>query len=320
MFAPTKTYRSWHRKVNKNQRRYAIVSALAASGSTALVMARGHRIESVPEIPLVVQDKSIVDLEKTSQAVKLLTSLHAYEDVVKAKNSKKIRAGKGKMRNRRYTQRRGPLIIYDQASKLRFAFRNLPGVDMCSVNRLNLLQLAPGGHLGRFIIWTAGAYERLNPLYGTYKRASTEKIGYRLPRAMITNSDLGRLINSQEVQTHLRNKRKYRKYPVHKKNPLKNLGFMIKLNPYHKSVVRKEMNAALRRKARKLSFLQKRHQLHKNGKLKEEIQKKRTEKLERRKKKQETRKASIEAVKTSKKKRVGRMNPHKKNFVKQLHK
>jgi len=43
MFGPTKTYRRWHRKVNKNQRRYAIVSALAASSSTALVLARGHR-------------------------------------------------------------------------------------------------------------------------------------------------------------------------------------------------------------------------------------------------------------------------------------
>jgi len=320
MFAPTKTYRRWHRKVNKNQRRYAIVSAIAASGLTALVMARGHRIDSVPEIPLVIEDKAIVDLEKTSQAVKLLTTFNAYDDVLKAKFSKKIRAGKGKMRNRRYTQRRGPLVIYDQASKLRFAFRNLPGVELCSVNRLNLLQLAPGGHLGRFIIWTKGAYQRLNALYGTYKAASTEKIGYRLPRPMVTNSDLNRLINSQEVQTHLRTVRKYRKHPVHKKNPLKNLGFMIKLNPYHKSVVRKAVNGALGRRKRKLSLLEKRRQLRKDGKLKEHTEAIKAAKLERRKVKQEKRKASIEAAKTSTKKRKGRMNPHKKAFVKLLHK
>jgi len=301
MFAPTKTYRRWHRKVNKNQRRFAIVSALAASGSTALVMARGHRIDSVPEIPLVVENSTIVDLEKTSQAVTVLKQLQAYGDVVKVKDSRTIRAGKGKSRNRRYTQRRGPLIIFDQTSKLRFAFRNLPGVELCSVNRLNLLLLAPGGHLGRFVIWTRAAYERLDALYGTYKRSSSEKIGYRLPRPIITNSDLGRLINSQEVQSHLRAKRKFRKFPVHKKNPLKNLGFMIKLNPYAKSVVRREVNGVINRKKKKLE----RAKLKKEGKLPPKKPKTKT----------------AEPPKAGEKiKRKIKMNPHKKAFLKLLYK
>ncbi len=45
MFAPTKVWRRWHRKININQKRYAVVSALAASALPSLVMARGHRIE-----------------------------------------------------------------------------------------------------------------------------------------------------------------------------------------------------------------------------------------------------------------------------------
>jgi ribosomal protein L4 len=45
MFAPTKVWRRWHRKINLNQKRYAVVSALAASALPSLVMARGHRIE-----------------------------------------------------------------------------------------------------------------------------------------------------------------------------------------------------------------------------------------------------------------------------------
>merc|ERR1719502_427541 len=56
MFAPTKTWRKWHRKINVNQRRYATASALAASAIPALVMARGHKVEQVAEIPLVVED------------------------------------------------------------------------------------------------------------------------------------------------------------------------------------------------------------------------------------------------------------------------
>merc|ERR1712166_920366 len=58
MFAPTKTWRKWHRKVNTNQKRYAVCSALAASALPALVMARGHKISEVPEFPLVV-DSSV---------------------------------------------------------------------------------------------------------------------------------------------------------------------------------------------------------------------------------------------------------------------
>ena len=45
MFAPTKTWRKWHVKVNQNQRRFAVVSALAATALPSLVLARGHRIE-----------------------------------------------------------------------------------------------------------------------------------------------------------------------------------------------------------------------------------------------------------------------------------
>lgn len=41
MFAPTKTWRRWHRKINVNQRRYAICSAIAATGIPALVMSKG---------------------------------------------------------------------------------------------------------------------------------------------------------------------------------------------------------------------------------------------------------------------------------------
>jgi large subunit ribosomal protein L4e len=242
MFSPTKTYRRWHRKVNKNQRRFAVVSALAATSSVPLVMARGHRVDAVPEIPLVISTETIQNLTKTSAAVKLLKALNAYADVERVKHSRKLRAGKGKMRNRRYRQRRGPLIIYSSdKGPLCKAFRNLPGVELCSVTRLNLLQLAPGGHLGRFVIWTKDAFAKLDSIYGTYKKGSKQKFGYRLPRPVMSNSDLSRIINSSEIQNTLRNKKKQRRSVPHKKNPLKNLGVMIKLNPYAKTQRRREL-------------------------------------------------------------------------------
>lgn len=45
MFAPTKVWRRWHRKINITQKRHAVASALAASALPSLVMARGHKID-----------------------------------------------------------------------------------------------------------------------------------------------------------------------------------------------------------------------------------------------------------------------------------
>merc|ERR1711865_674358 len=146
----------------------------------------------------------------------------------------------GKMRNRRYVQRRGPLVVYGEDNGIRKAFRNISGVELCDVTALNLLQLAPGGHLGRFVVFTESAFGKLDALYGGKK-------GYRLPRAIMTNSDLPRIINSDEVQakvvpakvseTAIQTKRLH-------KNPLKNLGTMIKLNPFAKKLKYEGQRAA----------------------------------------------------------------------------
>jgi large subunit ribosomal protein L4e len=225
-----------------NQKRFAIVSALAASASASLVLARGHRVEEIPEIPLVVSNDSIVNVDKTSQAVKVLKALKAYTDVEKVKDSKTLRAGKGKGRNRRYVQRRGPLVVYDEKTALIKAFRNIPGIDLLSVNHLNILHLAPGGHLGRFIIWTQAAFQKLDQLFGTYRKKATLKLSYSLPRPLVTNSDLYRIINSSEIQSRLNPaKSPFPKRRERKKNPLVNLGVMVKLNPYIKTLRRQEL-------------------------------------------------------------------------------
>lgn len=239
MFAPTKIWRKWHHKVNLNQRRYAVASALAASAVPALVMARGHRIERVNEIPLVISNE-LSAFSKTSQAVAFLKAIGAYDDVVRVKDSKKVRAGKGKMRNRRYTMRRGPLVVYEKSEGLNRAFRNIPGVELASVDSLNLLQLAPGGHLGRFIIWTQGAFQKLDALFGTYTEKAALKSGYTLPRHIMSNADVARVINSDEIQSIVRAPIKLVKRLPKKKNPLRNYAAMLRLNPYAAAVRARE--------------------------------------------------------------------------------
>ncbi|XP_017464290.1 PREDICTED: 60S ribosomal protein L4-like, partial [Rhagoletis zephyria] len=87
MFAPTKTFRRWHRKVNVNQRRYAIVSAIAASGVPALVQSKGHIIDGVSEFPLVVSDE-VQKLQKTKQAVVFLRRMKIWADIQKVSQVK----------------------------------------------------------------------------------------------------------------------------------------------------------------------------------------------------------------------------------------
>lgn len=243
MYSPNRIWRKWHRHVNLNQRRYAIASALAASAIPALVMARGHRINTVPEMPLVVGG-AIEEVKKTKQALELLKRFGASRDVEKAAASKTLHSGRGKSRNRRYRMRRGPLIVYDGKNKtIVQAFRNLPGVEIADVNSLNLLQLAPGGHLGRFIVWTQKAFEAIENVY-------SKKTGYALPRSSVTNSDITRLINSEEIQKVCRAKKTTRK-EFKKVNPYTNAKALINLNPYaaaHREAEKKRQEENLKKR------------------------------------------------------------------------
>jgi len=246
MFAPTKTFRRWHRKVNVNQRRYALVSAIAASGVPALVQSKGHVIDGVSEFPLVVSDE-VQKLQKTKQAVIFLRRMKIWADIQKVYKSQRFRAGRGTMRDRRRIARRGPLIVYYKDEGLRRAFRNIPGIETMSVDKMNLLKLAPGGHVGRFVIWTESAFARLNDLFGSWKAPSTLKKGYNLPQPKMANTDLSRLLKSEEIRKVVRAPRKKVFRRVRRLNPLTNVRQLIKLNPYAEVLRRRSALAAEKR-------------------------------------------------------------------------
>jgi len=250
MFAPTKTWRRWHHRLNTNQKRFAMCSAIAATGVPALVMSKGHKIEEIPEVPMVV-DSKVEFFQKTKEAVTLLRKLKAWTDVEKVYKSKRFRAGKGKMRNRRRIMRTGPCIIYSADNGIRKAFRNIPGVSLLNVEKLNLLSLAPGGHVGRFCIWTEGALSKLDALYGTWATPSTLKTNYNLPQPVLTNSDLTKMLQSSEIQAALRPKKAGCPRATFKRNPLKNANEMAKLNPFAIAAKRAAMATEAKNKAAK---------------------------------------------------------------------
>lgn len=239
MFAPNKTWRRWHRRVNVTLKRHAVAAAVAATGLPSLVIARGHKIDEVPEMPLVVADGA-ESLTKTSQAFNVLQKLGCGVELQKVRDSKKLRAGKGKSRNRRYCIKRGPLIIYNSDNGISRAFRNIPGVELCHVDRLSVLQLAPGGVLGRFCIWTAPAFKRLQQLYGRADGVGTAELkkDYHLPRPLLQNADIARIINSDEIQSAVLPAKRGPLRRKQHKNLLTNHSVLLRVNPAAKTIKR----------------------------------------------------------------------------------
>jgi large subunit ribosomal protein L4e len=237
MFNPNKTWRRIHRKTNVTQKRHALAASLAATAVPALVMARGHRVDEVPELPLVISDAAN-KITKTKDAVKALRNLGCGADLDRVLASRKVRAGRGKCRNRRYVMRKGPILVHamekeemGEASLVK-SFRNIPGLDIAHVDRLNLLQLAPGGSIGRFAVFTESAIARLRKLFGTVKGGSTEKKGFTLMRPQMKNTDITRIINSSEIQSVLTPKKEPIRHVQTRKNPLKSKSVLGRLCPY----------------------------------------------------------------------------------------
>jgi large subunit ribosomal protein L4e len=128
------------------------------------VASRGHSIEDVPEIPLVVAD-DLAKLKKAKEIEQTLIHLGVLSDIYRVRESRKVRAGKGKRRGRKMKQAVGPLIVVAEDKGISQAAGNVPGVEVVEVDYLNPEVLAPGAHPGRLTIWTIGAIERMNNLY-----------------------------------------------------------------------------------------------------------------------------------------------------------
>lgn len=143
-------------KINEKERKKAIRSAIAATAVLELVQERGHRVET---LPLVVEDK-IETLTKTKETKDALEKMKLTEELKRVK-VRTIRAGKGKLRGRKYIKKKGPLLIVSKKCELAKAGKNIPGVEITTVESLNAELLAPGTKPGRLTIWSESAIKRL---------------------------------------------------------------------------------------------------------------------------------------------------------------
>lgn len=177
---PPKAEKRWELKINKKERRKAIRSAISATVITDLVKARGHIVPS--HYPFIIENK-IEELDKTKDVKKILEKL-GLEEELKRVSKKKVRAGKGKSRGRKYKKIRGILFVVSKNCNLLKSAKNIPGLEVEAVNNLNVEILAPGTNMGRLTIFTEESIERLekerlftdNPIIQEEKEIKKDKV------------------------------------------------------------------------------------------------------------------------------------------------
>lgn len=158
---------SWKRirkEINRKERRLAIRSGIAATAVREIVAGRGHAIDSVAQLPIVVED-GIQSLKRAREARDLLVSLGVWLDVERVER-RKTRPGRGKTRGRGKRVGKGPLVVVSEDLGITNACANLPGIDVIGVRDLNAELLAPGAHPGRLVIWTKSAFTSLDQMWG----------------------------------------------------------------------------------------------------------------------------------------------------------
>jgi len=155
---PPTIAKEWSQKINDQERRKAIRSALAASVDKKLVANRGHALPQA--FPFIISN-AFEALDKTQAVADALHKLGLEQELSRS-GKKKIRAGRGKSRGRKYKTSTGPLIVVGGDCKLLKAAQNIGGIDVCAVNRLNTSLLAPGAVPGRLTLYTANAIDKLD--------------------------------------------------------------------------------------------------------------------------------------------------------------
>jgi large subunit ribosomal protein L4e len=155
--------RIWAQKVNKKEAKIARASALAATGCADCVKARGHQFDDSVSFPIVVED-SLNDVKETSQVIELFEKIGIGYDLDRAKDGRKIRAGRGTMRNRKYRTPVSVLIVVADEERNAPIFKsakNIPGVTIEEIKTLNTSILAPGGDAGRLTVYTKAAIDAI---------------------------------------------------------------------------------------------------------------------------------------------------------------
>lgn len=144
-------------KINKKESKIALFSALSATANKNLVEKKYARIEKLEKVvPFVVESKfSSLKIKELTNSLKNILGKNLFDI---AKQTKSIRAGKGKLRGRKYKKNAGLLIVVGENEKIKTSV-----FDVINVKNLGVTDLAKGG-VGRLAIYTEDAIKYLENL------------------------------------------------------------------------------------------------------------------------------------------------------------
>jgi len=142
------------KKINKKELKLAFKSALSATANPKEVLKKYARLENkkIENLPLVVESK-LVSLKVKGLMKSLKKILGDLYCVAIPKKS--VRAGKGKMRGRKYKKNAGMLFVVGKNEKLK-----TKTIDVKNAENLSVLDLAKGGQ-GRLVVYTENAVQEL---------------------------------------------------------------------------------------------------------------------------------------------------------------
>lgn len=151
---PSKSWKNFSGKINKKEEKIALISALSASANPDFVKKKYASLQDKKiDVPFVI-DNEISKL-KTKQFLLSLKNIlkELYRIAIPRKS---IRAGKGKMRGRKYKKTAGVLIIVSNSDNLK-----INGLEIKKARDISILDLAKGGP-GRLVVYTENAIKDLD--------------------------------------------------------------------------------------------------------------------------------------------------------------
>ena len=212
MFSPILVWRRWHRIVPRKERNLAVVTAYRASVTAPLLRARGHELPESGELPIVVPSERVeeaVRADTSAFARQLLRDAGLAKELKRCDKSRKRNKSHARKRNRKYRTASGPLFVHhfgkkDRkfAQRLKERFGSIRGVDTMSVVSPNLLKLAPGGVVGRLLIWTqealAIASQRLDEM------RTKNQVSDFTEKKLLEEADVKEILKDDNVQKAFR--------------------------------------------------------------------------------------------------------------------
>ena len=141
------------KRVNKKELKIAFNSALSATADKKFVSKKYLTLEKLDkDVPLIVSSVEKVKVKELLTKIKKLLGDNLYHIAVKKKS---VRAGKGKLRGRKYKSNAGLLIVIGKDEKLK-----TNAFEVVNVKNLGVTDLARGG-LGRLTLYTEQAIKYL---------------------------------------------------------------------------------------------------------------------------------------------------------------